>query len=83
MNHSKMCCQPAAGAAIEGEPLAFASNDDLVARERDEALRCPVRLCIAQYRPTKTFVNESGEVSRVLGQETLSSRKWARGGALA
>lgn len=82
MNHSQMC-QPAAGAAIEGEPLAFASNDDLVARERDEALRCPVRLCIAQYRPTKTFVNESGEVSCVLGQETLSSRKWAHGGAVA
>lgn len=82
MNHSQMC-QPAAGAAIEGEPLAFASNDGIVARERDEALRCPVRSCIAQYRPTKTFVNESGDVSCVLGQETLSSRKWARSGATA
>ncbi len=81
MNHSQMC-QPAAGAAIEGELLAFANNDDIVARERDEALRCLVRSCIAQYRPTKTFVNESGDVSCVLGQETLSSRKWARGGAV-
>lgn len=82
MNHRQLSGL-AAGAAVEGEPLAFASNDDIVARERDEALRCPERLCIAQYRLTKTFVNESGDVSCVLGQETLSSRKWAHGGAVA
>lgn len=60
--------QAAAGAAIEGEPLASAEQGSSVARER------------GGYRGT--FVDESREVSCVLGQETLSSRKWARGGAV-
>lgn len=82
MNHSQPC-RPAAGAAIEGEPLAFASKCGVGARERDGAFQCLLRLCIAQYSSQRTFVNESRNVSRVLRQETLSSRKWARGGAVA
>lgn len=60
--------QAAAGAAIEGEPLAPAEQGSSVAWERDG------------HRGT--FVDESRDVSCVLGQETLSSRKWARGGAV-
>ncbi len=82
MSYSRICGL-AAGAAIEGEPLAFASNYDMVARERDDAPQCPMRVCIAQYRSTKIFVNESRDVFCDLRQETLSSRKWARGGAVA
>lgn len=61
--------QAAAGAAIEGETLASAEQGSSVAWERGGN--------------RWTFVDESRDVSCVLGQETLSSRKWARGGAVA
>lgn len=80
-NRASRC--KAAGAAIEGEPLAFDGKHGRVARERDGAFRTLCQSCIAQYRTQGTFVNESREVSCDLRQETLSSRKWAQTGGLA
>lgn len=73
----------AAGAATEGEPLASAGNIGIVARERGGNSRSTHEFCIAQYTTAKTLVNESREASSDLEQETLSSRKWAHGGAVA
>lgn len=72
----------AAGAATEGKPLASASDIGIVARERGGNSPTTHELCIAQYTPAKTFVNESRKASCDLGQETLSARKWPHTGGV-
>ncbi len=69
VNWSSRC--KAAGAAIEGEPLALDGKHGRVARERDGAPWTPWPSCIAQHRTQRTFVNESREVSCDLRQDIV------------